>query len=160
MATLKYWDAVAATWKPLPIGSAPEVHVGPNVLGYSELLWVDTDEVAPRTQLDAFELVGPWTSAAWATRLLPWRADVLVVWSATCFTTLLGVNGCALAVDGSARSHAQYYFNQTSSHKEVAATVVLRNMAAGNHTWGIYNEFSATSDAGDRAHISLVAEPI
>lgn len=158
MPTLKYWDAVASAWRPLPLGPAPEVGVGPGPPENNEVLWVDTDDVVARTQLDAFELVGPWYQ--YATRLLPWKADVLVVWSASCYATVPGINGCALAVDGVAKDHAQYYFNEASSHKLVESRVVLRGMAAGNHTWGIYKEYYATSDTGDYAHISLVAEPV
>lgn len=159
MATLKWWNAIANRWEPLPLTPSHEVHVGPSVPEFNQVMWADPDEPEPRTLLDAFELVGPWYQ--YVTRLLPWKADVLVVWSATCYTPVLGGNnGCALAVDGVAKDHANYYFNEANSHKLVESRVVLRGMVPGNHTWGIYKEFYATSDGGDLAHISLVAEPV
>ena len=162
MPTLRYWDAVAGAWTPLPVRSSPEVHVGTSAPAYrgNMSLWLDTDDTIPHTQIDAFEISGPYTSAGWVTRVLSWKADVLVVWSATCFSTVGAFNGCALAVDGSAKSHAGYYFNQVHSHKQVSATVLLPAMTPGPHTWGIYNEYYATADGNDRAHISLVAKPV
>lgn len=158
MPSLKWWNAVTNAWEPLPLTPSHEVHVGPSVPNFEQVMWVDTDDTAPRTLLDAFPLNGPWYQ--YVTRLLPFKADVEVVWSATGYATVPGINGCALAVDGVAKDHAQYYFNEASSHKLVESRIVLRGMAAGNHTWGIYQEYYTTSDTGDWAYISLVAEPV
>jgi hypothetical protein len=159
MPTLKYWDAVAAAWVRLPTGPTNEVGVGAGPPD-GEIMWADTDDTTTRTLLlDAWEPVGPWPSAA-VTRTLPFKADVLAVWVATVWTTVPGLTGCALMVDGSARSHAQYYFNTTVTHRQVSASVILRAMAPGPHTWAIAQEFYGASDTNDHAHISLVAEPV
>jgi hypothetical protein len=159
MPTLNYWDAVANAWVRLPVGPTNEIGVSTDPPD-GEIMWVDTDNTSARTWVDAWEPVGPWTSAAWVTRTIPWKADVLVTWCATCYATVGGINGCALAVDGVARSHANYYFNEANTHKHVSASIVLPAMTAGPHTFGIYQEYYAQSDSNDHGHISLVAEPV
>jgi hypothetical protein len=119
----------------------------------SLVVWVDTDEPWG-TRLEFLELVGPWPRSASVT--CPFKADVLVVWSASWYAPSPGLTYAQLLLDGVGQNGwAGGYFNEASSHKERNGSVVLRGLAAGAHTWGITPQGNVASDGNDRAHINF-----
>lgn len=157
MPVLRYWNAATSTWVDIGGGGPTEVHVGTAapVVRDQRVLWVDTDEVTlSNNYFTAVELSGPW-NPAYSTWALPFKADVLVNWSATWFSPAGGLSAVNLYLDGTFQGYwAQYFFNEASSHKPGSTSIVVRGMAAGNHTWGIGHATNATSDTNDRAHLA------
>ena len=101
---------------------------------------------------------GPWPQNV--TISLPFKADVLISCSGTCFASVSGVRGVRNRWDGGDMAvSAMLYMNEISSHKLVHASNVVRAAAAGNHTltFGPYATGSETSDSGDRADYSITA---
>lgn len=156
MPVLRYWTGSA--WVDLGGGGPTEVYVGTAAPSprNTEVLWVDTDE--PSLSVNYFyaaELTGPWNPAyvpAWS---LPFKADVLLNWSASWWAPVAGQSGVNVYLDGSfLPPWASYFFNEAGSHKEGSSSYVIRGMAAGSHTWGVGHASNATSDGNDRAHLA------
>jgi hypothetical protein len=165
MPVLRYWDAGSSAWVNIGGGGPPEVYIGTNAPSPrdQQVLWVDTDEPAlPSNYYYTAELVGPW-SPAYVTWSLPFKADVLLNWSASWWAPAVGMSGCNIYLDSGfpGQPWAYYYFNEAGSHKEGSSSWIIRGMAAGNHTWGVGHAANATSDANDRAHLgwTCVAVP-
>lgn len=164
MPLLRFWDPASSAWVELGGGGPTEVHVGTAAPSPRDqrVLWVDTDEpTLSNNYYRSAELSGPWNPAfiSWS---LPFKADVLINWSATWFSPAGGMSGVNLYLDGSFLGNwAYYYFNEAGSHKPGSTSIVVRGMAAGNHDWGVGHAANATSDANDRAHLawSCVAVP-
>lgn len=125
-----------------------------------ELLWVDTDE-ATGTYLRNEWGPGPWPQSYVVN--VPYKADVLVVVSATCYSNALGMCGVKLQLDGvDWPRYADLYFNEASSHKTLMLVACYRGVSAGNHTWTLAPAFGSTlSDNNDRSHLAftMVAVP-
>lgn len=147
-------DPVGTVW-PLALETQPEVNIstaGPSPRA-GELLWVDTDEVGGM-YLDAVGGSGPWPQSYVVNT--PFKADVLVNWCASGWATNPGVAGFQLQCDGVPLPlYADMYHNETSTHRMLYSTGIIRAQAAGNHTWTIALSGAITADANDRGRIAF-----
>lgn len=99
----------------------------------------------------AFQM-GPWAVGTTVTVNVPFKADVVMVCTASCFGGT-GMCGMYPYWDGAAQPYyMDQYFNEPSSHKTVASTNVMRGVAAGNHTVSLGHLANTSSDSNDRAH--------
>jgi hypothetical protein len=89
---------------------------------------------------------------------LPFKADVLVVFHASCYVTATGMNGLAPMWDGANMAlWADSFWNVASQHMWVGTPNILRAQAAGNHTLNVNLYANATSDANDRCRFGVTA---
>jgi hypothetical protein len=154
MAVLRYWDG--SKWVDLAGGTPPEVWVGSSAPSprTAELLWVDTAAATPGVRVERQGGYGPWPVDY--TVNVPFKADVLVVVTATVFATASGMNGPRLLLDGTVAVWGDYFFNEPNSHKLCSIMACHRGVSAGNHVWRIDHGYAATtSDANDRSQLAF-----
>jgi hypothetical protein len=113
-----------------------------------------------RIYMDAQQTSGAWPKTFTIDH--PFKADVLVNLIASCWANAVGMNGLMVMLDGAIQSNwAYHYFNEVGSHKTVGTSVLIKNVAAGIHNWGIAPASgSTTSDGNDTGTMSWTMQEL
>jgi hypothetical protein len=99
-------------------------------------------------------MIGGWPKSV--TISVPFKADLLVSVTASCYSGAVGVSTIGAQFDSVTIVNLSMFFNEASSHKMLSNYFISRGVAAGNHTLGIVYVTNATADSNDTANFGVV----
>jgi hypothetical protein len=110
---------------------------------------------ANRISLQVVYSTGPWTHNFIVNH--PFKADVMTITTASLFSTVGGMGGFQLLLDGALCTYwGHMWFNTPNVHTQLSVANMNPAVTAGNHTWTIQNvDGTTTSDINDRASIAF-----